>query len=203
MVTHYTLPFWLHTKTNFLEIGLTKKIDLFSPLQCLIDNKKMPLIVHELITAELWRAQVLPRILDIGKPASSFQIYMVLFHEANLVNLLETVLFRYVHLLICFGKQSYFCLEKSTKKFSDMHSNIFRSQSIPFMYSVLRRARSWMTLRLTWLTMPCGASHIWLWTCNTNPAHVTTTIQRVETQTPSQLRTSLGKHLSSLPKLFH
>ena len=73
----------------------------------------MPLIVHELITAELWRAQVLPRILDIGKPASSFQIYMVLFHEANLVNLLETVLFRYVLLLICFGKQSYFCLEKS------------------------------------------------------------------------------------------
>ena len=66
----------------------------------------MPLIVHELVTAELWRAQVLPRILEIGKPASSFQIYMVLFHEANLVNLLETVLFRYVHLHITFRKNS-------------------------------------------------------------------------------------------------
>ena len=42
--------------------------------QSLVDAKKMPLVLHELITTELWREQLLPRILEAGKPASSFQV---------------------------------------------------------------------------------------------------------------------------------
>ena len=73
----------------------------------------MPLVVYDILIAELWREQVLPRILKIKQPKSAFQvrskvvyqlkifnvkcvpfqIYMVLFNEANLVNMFETLLY--------------------------------------------------------------------------------------------------------------
>lgn len=59
----------------------------------LVDKGKLPLVVHELLLIEVWRQEILPRILQRGPPSTIFQLYMTLFHECNLVNLLETVLF--------------------------------------------------------------------------------------------------------------
>ena len=40
----------------------------------LVERQLLPVIVHELLTMELWRAEILPRILERGKPESSFQV---------------------------------------------------------------------------------------------------------------------------------
>ena len=58
-----------------------------------IEAGKMPYLVHELILLELWRTQVLPELLLLGQPETSFQVYMVMFNEANVANILDTTLF--------------------------------------------------------------------------------------------------------------
>ena len=40
----------------------------------LVERQLLPVLVHELLSTELWRAEVLPRILNRGKPESSFQV---------------------------------------------------------------------------------------------------------------------------------
>jgi len=42
--------------------------------QTLVEKQKMPLIVHEILVTEIWRENVLTRILKQGKPESSFQV---------------------------------------------------------------------------------------------------------------------------------
>ena len=45
-------------------------------LESLVERQLLQVIVHELLTMELWRAEVLPRILKKGKPESSFQVWL-------------------------------------------------------------------------------------------------------------------------------
>ncbi len=81
----------------------------------LVERKgTLVIVVREALVLELWREKVLPRLLKEGEPQSIVQVnenepdercslfhldprflqlYMILFNEANLVNLLETVLF--------------------------------------------------------------------------------------------------------------
>ena len=40
----------------------------------LVENGKIPILIHELLLLELWRLNVLPRILKLGQPKSSFQV---------------------------------------------------------------------------------------------------------------------------------
>lgn len=61
----------------------------------LITLEKLPLLVHELITSELWREKIFKQCLlkmDF-QPKNTFIIYLILYHEATIVNLLETVLY--------------------------------------------------------------------------------------------------------------
>ncbi len=79
----------------------------------------MPVLIHELITVELWRDKVFPQLFKIDfEPKNTFVMYLIvsfdfvvypsifkvifecsilskkkLYHEATLVNLLETVLY--------------------------------------------------------------------------------------------------------------
>ena len=41
----------------------------------LMEANKLPHVVRELLFVELWREEVLPRILDLGEPATSFQVF--------------------------------------------------------------------------------------------------------------------------------
>jgi hypothetical protein len=59
----------------------------------MVEADKLPLVVREAILLELWREEIMVRILKMGEPVTSFQFYMTLFNEANLVNILETALF--------------------------------------------------------------------------------------------------------------
>ncbi|XP_063547405.1 zinc finger MYND domain-containing protein 10 isoform X2 [Cydia strobilella] len=62
--------------------------------ETLISSGKLPILVQEAICIQVWRYKVYPQILKLEPaPSSTFGIYMVLYHEAACVGLLETVLF--------------------------------------------------------------------------------------------------------------
>ncbi|XP_014394459.1 PREDICTED: zinc finger MYND domain-containing protein 10 isoform X2 [Myotis brandtii] len=66
------------------------------PIQeLLVTHGKIPTLVGELIAVEMWKQKVFPVLckLEDFKPQNTFPIYMVLHHEASIINLLETVFF--------------------------------------------------------------------------------------------------------------
>ncbi|KAK1332660.1 hypothetical protein QTO34_007343 [Cnephaeus nilssonii] len=66
------------------------------PIQeLLVTHGKIPTLVGELIAVEMWKQKVFPVLckLEDFQPQNTFPIYMVLHHEASIINLLETVFF--------------------------------------------------------------------------------------------------------------
>ncbi|NXT29914.1 ZMY10 protein, partial [Syrrhaptes paradoxus] len=63
--------------------------------ELLVTHAKIPILIGELISVEIWKHKVFPVLcrLEDFKPRSTFPIYMVLHHEASIINLLETVFF--------------------------------------------------------------------------------------------------------------
>ncbi|XP_076870460.1 zinc finger MYND domain-containing protein 10 [Brachyhypopomus gauderio] len=61
----------------------------------LVSFDKVPTLVHGMIVVEIWKQKVLPIIcrLQDFSPKSTFPLYMVIHHEATIINLLETILF--------------------------------------------------------------------------------------------------------------
>ncbi|NXJ14341.1 ZMY10 protein, partial [Odontophorus gujanensis] len=68
--------------------------------ELLVSHAKIPVLIGELISAEVWKHKVFPVLcqLEDFHPSSTFPIYVVLHHEASIINLLETVFF---HKEIC------------------------------------------------------------------------------------------------------
>ncbi|XP_052534725.1 GATOR complex protein NPRL2 isoform X2 [Tympanuchus pallidicinctus] len=73
-------------------------------IELLVSHAKIPVLIGELISAELWKHKVFPLLcrLEDFHPRSTFPIYVVLppavfppqlHHEASIINLLETVFF--------------------------------------------------------------------------------------------------------------
>ncbi|XP_062977165.1 zinc finger MYND domain-containing protein 10 [Elgaria multicarinata webbii] len=69
-------------------------------IELLVNNAKIPILIQELITVEIWKQKIFPILcrLEDFKPKSTFPIYLVVRHEASVINLLETVFF---HKEIC------------------------------------------------------------------------------------------------------
>ncbi|XP_010613750.1 zinc finger MYND domain-containing protein 10 isoform X2 [Fukomys damarensis] len=66
------------------------------PIQeLLVTYGKIPTLVEDLIAVEMWKQKVFPVLckLEDFKPLNTFPIYMVIHHEASIINLLETVFF--------------------------------------------------------------------------------------------------------------
>ncbi|XP_023947226.2 zinc finger MYND domain-containing protein 10 [Bicyclus anynana] len=62
--------------------------------ETLISYGKLPILVKEAICIQVWRLKIYPQIMKLEPaPANTFGFYMVLYHEAAVVGLLETVLF--------------------------------------------------------------------------------------------------------------
>ncbi|XP_034169870.2 zinc finger MYND domain-containing protein 10 isoform X3 [Pangasianodon hypophthalmus] len=56
---------------------------------------KIPMLVHGLILVEVWKQKVFPILCKLQdfSPKSTFPLYMVIHHEATIINLLETILY--------------------------------------------------------------------------------------------------------------
>jgi len=62
--------------------------------ELLITLEKIPILIHELLAVELWKDKVFPKILESGyDPQTTLPVYFVLFHEATVISLLETILY--------------------------------------------------------------------------------------------------------------
>ncbi|XP_068013952.1 zinc finger MYND domain-containing protein 10 [Melanerpes formicivorus] len=72
--------------------------------ELLVTNAKIPVLIEELISVEIWKHKIFPVLcqLEDFKPRSTFPIYMVLRHEASIINLLETVFF---HKEVCLSAE--------------------------------------------------------------------------------------------------
>ena len=55
--------------------------------------EKMPFIVNDLLTSEVWKQNVLPLIKNDVAAISTIKSYMCVYHEASICNLLEVMLY--------------------------------------------------------------------------------------------------------------
>lgn len=63
-------------------------------MEHLISYDKVPILVHELLALEVWREQVYPLLVKINfVEKSTMTAYMVLYHEATVISLLEAIFF--------------------------------------------------------------------------------------------------------------
>eukprot|EP00095_Tigriopus_kingsejongensis_P009988 maker-scaffold17_size721972-snap-gene-6.28 protein:Tk09988 transcript:maker-scaffold17_size721972-snap-gene-6.28-mRNA-1 annotation:"zinc finger mynd domain-containing protein 10" len=90
---------WIQQMSMLEELNVQAALEAKEGLEervrdSLVEKLKLGLVVREMILIEVWREEIMARILRPSQPPeSSFQIYMVLFNEANLCNILETLLF--------------------------------------------------------------------------------------------------------------
>uniref|UniRef100_A0A673VIA9 Zinc finger MYND domain-containing protein 10 n=1 Tax=Suricata suricatta TaxID=37032 RepID=A0A673VIA9_SURSU len=99
----YTSAFWgrwNQQHENVEKLNMQAILDATTsqgePIQeLLVTHGKIPTLVVELITVEMWKQKVFPVLcrLEDFKPQNTFPIYMVVHHEASIINLLETVFF--------------------------------------------------------------------------------------------------------------
>ncbi|XP_072239226.1 zinc finger MYND domain-containing protein 10 [Leuresthes tenuis] len=63
--------------------------------ELLVSFGKIPVLIHGMILVEVWKQKVFPILCQLQdfNPKNTFQLYMVIHHEATIINLLETVMF--------------------------------------------------------------------------------------------------------------
>ncbi|CAF0933407.1 unnamed protein product [Adineta steineri] len=60
----------------------------------IVNNDKLPILVSQLITTEIWRERIFRELVAMKfEPQVTFSIYIIFYHEASLVNLLETLMY--------------------------------------------------------------------------------------------------------------
>ncbi|XP_004625188.1 zinc finger MYND domain-containing protein 10 isoform X1 [Octodon degus] len=91
---------WSQQHENLEKLNMQAILDATvsqgEPIQeLLVTYGKIPTLVEELIAVEMWKLKVFPVLckLEDFKPLNTFPIYMVVHHEASIINLLETVFF--------------------------------------------------------------------------------------------------------------
>ncbi|XP_069849579.1 zinc finger MYND domain-containing protein 10 [Dipodomys merriami] len=85
-----------HLEKLNMQAILDATVSQGEPIQELLaTHGKIPTLVEELIAVEMWKQKVFPVLckLEDFKPQNTFPIYMVIHHEASIINLLETVFF--------------------------------------------------------------------------------------------------------------
>ncbi|XP_017568171.2 zinc finger MYND domain-containing protein 10 [Pygocentrus nattereri] len=60
-----------------------------------VSHGKIPTLVHGMILIEIWKQKVFPILCQLQdfSPKSTFPLYMVIHHEATIINLLETIMY--------------------------------------------------------------------------------------------------------------
>ena len=64
-------------------------------LEEMIVEDKFTLLVYDLIAVSIWKKNVLPIVLNDFSELNSLKIYLAVYHEAVVCNMLEVMLFHY------------------------------------------------------------------------------------------------------------
>jgi len=92
-------PSWLRQHDSIERLNIQAHLNAVAVrddyiAEALISLQKMPVLVHELIAIELWCDKVYPHLVSLDFAAKSTMTpYMVIYHEATLVSLLEAVMY--------------------------------------------------------------------------------------------------------------
>ncbi|XP_050413386.1 zinc finger MYND domain-containing protein 10 [Patella vulgata] len=74
-------------------VSATQQSDEFVK-EFLITFEKLPLLIHDLIVTETWKEKIFPELVAMKfEPKITFPLYIALYHEATVSNLLETVMY--------------------------------------------------------------------------------------------------------------
>lgn len=90
-------------------------------MEAFVTHDKITPLVSDLLTAEAWKAKVLPLIISDVAKLSSIKSYLCLYHEASVCNLLEVMLF---HRTACEGSEDALVelIDYCYRKFIDLTS---------------------------------------------------------------------------------
>jgi len=62
--------------------------------EAIVNNDKLPILISQLITTEIWREKIFRELISMKfEPRVTFSIYIIFYHEACVVNLLETLMY--------------------------------------------------------------------------------------------------------------
>uniref|UniRef100_A0A8C5PJF8 Zinc finger MYND domain-containing protein 10 n=1 Tax=Leptobrachium leishanense TaxID=445787 RepID=A0A8C5PJF8_9ANUR len=63
--------------------------------ELLVTHGKIPTLIHDLISVGIWKLNVFPVLCQLQdfQPKSTIPLYMVIHHEATIINLLETIFY--------------------------------------------------------------------------------------------------------------
>lgn len=94
----YSSPKWFRQHEYLEKLNLQSHFNIIHRgdefvYEALCDLDKIPIVIHELIAAELWKQKVWPLIKDDITDHSSVRAYNALYHECTIAALLEAVLF--------------------------------------------------------------------------------------------------------------
>lgn len=83
---------WLERLNMQAHVNAAQMRDEFV-MEALVLHEKLPVLVHDLIATELWRARVLPQLREEAHKRDGVRLYQCCYHEAVVANLLEAVLY--------------------------------------------------------------------------------------------------------------
>ncbi|KAJ0039414.1 hypothetical protein NL108_015163, partial [Boleophthalmus pectinirostris] len=116
-------------------VSATAKHDEFVK-ELLVSHGKIAVLVHEMILIEVWKHKVFPILCQLQdfKPQNTFQLYIVIHHEATIINLLETIMFHkesceaaddsVLDLVDYCHRKLTLLVSKVTRKGNAMHENL-------------------------------------------------------------------------------
>lgn len=58
-----------------------------------VTQEKFKTIIYDLIMTATWKEKVLPKIRNLGQPPNSLKLYLAIYHESVICNILETFMF--------------------------------------------------------------------------------------------------------------
>jgi hypothetical protein len=97
-IKDYAGPFWLKQdeklqKLNMqLHVNALMKNDEYILEECVAADK-FKVLIYDLIMTSTWKEKVLPLIKQDAAQLNSLKIYMALYHEAVICNILEVLMF--------------------------------------------------------------------------------------------------------------
>jgi zinc finger MYND domain-containing protein 10 len=91
-------------------------------MEAFVTHDKITPLVADLLTAEVWKKEVLPHIISDVASLSSIKSYLCLYHEASVCNLLEVMLY---HRTACEGSEDALVelIDYCYRKFIDLTAN--------------------------------------------------------------------------------
>ena len=75
-----------------LHINALMKNDEYILEEC-VTQDKYKVLIYDLIMTATWKEKVLTRIRSLGQPPNSLKLYLAIYHESVICNILETFMF--------------------------------------------------------------------------------------------------------------